>query len=136
MRKSGVILILFMLLLSCSQWGGSNPVGVTGGSNSGYGENEASTPANSQQLLIGIWKNTNQEDAEDYTILTFHASAQIIYTIYQNGNVYDYFQGTYSVNGTILQVHIGEEILTYTFYIQNDKLYLTLEDEVYIYYRM
>jgi hypothetical protein len=132
--------ILFLLLFPflgvyCSQWGGSNPVGVTGGSDAGYGDNVTNSSVDDQQILIGNWKYTYKIYPNYYTILSFYINNQARRTYFQNGQVYTSHTGTFEVSGRLLYIYMENEMSVYRFYIMSNKLFLTTGNTTTIYLR-
>ncbi len=72
MIKSGwyyIISALFIfLLIGCAQWGGDNPLGITGGSKEGYGQNnDLYFPGKIDPELLGIWISYGDLSYETFT---------------------------------------------------------------------
>jgi len=102
------ISILFLMLLSgCAQRGDHNPLGVTGGSDGGYGKNqnlyyyESAIPQSSDNIN-GIWSEANN-------LLTINS------------------------NGTF-ELTSGDEIRTGTYIKEKDTLILNFEDGLSVTY--
>jgi len=129
MVKQFVCIVSFLLLLGCSQWGGSNPVGVTGGSNSGYGgeTSQIDISVDYSQLIIGTWRavETSTEGTTTTTI-TFDEDNEVNININDNG-YNDYLYGTYTLNANRLTLLIDGETIIMTCSIRGDKLYITSE---------
>jgi uncharacterized protein (TIGR03066 family) len=130
MYKQFVCIVSFLVLLGCSQWGGSNPIGVTGGGNSGYGgeTSQIDITVDYSQLIIGTWRSVETStEGTTTTTMTFEADNEVYININDNG-YNDYYYGTYTLNGNVLTLLINGDTITSTCTISNDKLYITIEE--------
>jgi hypothetical protein len=136
MCKLSVILVSFLILIGCSQWGGSNPVGVTGGSESGYGATAGEDVSiDYVQSIIGTWENEEFVEGQTVrTVVIFGANKNVSISRYVNGSNYDYMNGTYQINGSVLTLMISGETLVLTCSIRGNKLYTTDDEGVTVVY--
>ncbi len=123
--------IFVFLLIGCAQWGGDNPLGITGGSEEGYGQNgdlNLPQPADGNIIdpeLIGMWVTAGQWVQTTYTF-AFNASGTFTIVIHST-KFTQVMEGTYSVSGNTLTFNIyGGETLVYTYSVNNN--HLTLDD--------
>ena len=121
-------------LFGCGHFENGNPVGTTGGSSSGYGENNNSPlPLNTTAILIlGEWKRTYDEN--QYYILSFAANGDFARIRYYYGNTTVY-TGTYIIghnNYNDLDYYEvsydNNDSEYYYFKIEGNKLYLLYSD--------
>lgn len=113
-------LVISIIFTGCGNWGGNNPVGVTGGSGQGYGEN--SDLLGTKSLLVGSWRH---DYYNDYEIITFSSNGAWESKYYDDGYLEYHFTGTYSVSGNELTISVGGmSFITYTFSVNGDELTL------------
>lgn len=132
--KKNILFALFILslyLASCGHWEGSNPVGVTGGGVDGYG-----VSGNAQQGNDDSGGGSITVDSRVFGDWYYYKSGKYYYySFYEDGDFYlevgdgynvtaDY-DGTYSANGSNMVIRINQTSTTYTYQLQNSKLYLT-----------
>jgi hypothetical protein len=131
MCKISVIIVSLLMLLGCSQWGGSDPVGVTGGGDSGYGESTGKDISiDYAKLIIGSWENEEiVEDQTVRTVVTFAINKNVQKLIYVDTYQEDYMYGTYEIKGNVLTVVLQNETRVMRFSIRDNKLYLTDVDD-------
>jgi hypothetical protein len=137
-----IIFTLFLFFLSiimidgCAQWGGDNPLGITGGSNNGYGKNnDLNLPDGSDQIdpdLVGVW---SMYDYPYLLVYTFNADGSCKIEEYYYDSLDDSYEGTWSVSGNILTLssNEGSEIMIYE--INGNQLTLTEGDYVLVLHR-
>jgi hypothetical protein len=130
------IAILFMF--GCANWGGNNPVGVTGGSEQGYGTtSDLNLPApvpGSSSDLIGTWRA--DYGGGDYELLTFTANGKFNIAVYDNNDLDFSYSGNYSTSGNTLTLYIEGQPYTGTFSVRGDVLTLSIFDDSQTYYRL
>jgi hypothetical protein len=72
------IFLAMLFMAGCANWGGNNPVGVTGGSESGYGESsDLNLPPSGSQpsgQLVGTWRH--DYGGGDYELLEIKSNGQ------------------------------------------------------------
>ena len=134
---TGISLAIFFLV-SCANWGGNNPVGVTGGSEQGYGEsgdlNLPSSGSESAEKLIGTWRH--DYGGGDYEILEFKSNGKYEVEFYENNDYEFGYSGNYSVSGNIITLWIEGQPITVTYSLSGDQLRLSQGGETAIYYRV
>jgi hypothetical protein len=128
--------IFVFMLIGCAQWGGDNPLGITGGSKQGYGENnDFSLPETSGEIdpnLVGKWSSYG-----DIFIIVFDFYADGTFTREEyydresNGSA----EGTWSVSGDILTLRSSGDTQVYTYFINDNQLTLFYGDYVLVFYR-
>lgn len=133
MKKNYLILtVLFTILIlsGCGHFGEGDPVGITGGGNGGYGENNNTLePININSVKIfGEWKRISS--SYRYYIWSFEPNGVFKETEYYYDDVYDIDNGTYEIINNYNrydQLRIEYDYgSTYTFYyeISDNILYL------------
>ncbi len=123
--------LLFTIIISgCAQWGGDNPLGITGGSGEGYGQNEdlnLPDPAGGNTIdfeLVGLWTSAGRWVQ---TIRTIAFNANGTFTMVTHSGVSPQeTEGTYNVSSNILTLNSDGERIIYIYSINGD--YLTLND--------
>lgn len=122
-----IILLSILLLVGCSRWGGSNPVGVTGGMDSGYEEGslEQTNPIDHSQELIGTWEGEYRDEVTVRTVLQFTLDYRVYRELYFNNEFDRSEYGTYSIDGNELILYFEYETREYIFTVHDNKLYLT-----------
>jgi len=127
MHRLSFLLLFAVLSIYCSQWGGSNPVGVTGGSSTGYGDQSNNIPYDNLSLLVGSWKSIDDIESFEYIVFTFYANSQVKITLKSKTSEDDFsYWGSYEVNMDELILSIEDDTVVYSFFIVNDILYLTI----------
>jgi hypothetical protein len=133
-----IISALFIfLLIGCAQWGGDNPLGITGGSKEGYGQNrDLNFPDTTQQKtidpeLLGIWNSIN---TNSWTSLTFYANGDFNIRSYSDGTIYD-SDGTYYTYGKTIILILDGKTNTSSYSIIMDRLIITIDGERMVFYR-
>jgi len=138
MHKIVINLLIFfipiVMISSCANWGGENPVGVTGGSGSGYGEMENWNPATDFNQLVGSWRF--DYDDGDYIIFTFSADGSLVIDQYVNYDIYNTIISNYTVEEDILTITLYGENIQYTFSISGNILTLYIGGEQMNFYRV
>ena len=119
-------LLISLIFTGCSGWGGNNPVGVTGGSEQGYGQGTGAGE-NLTILLIGTWRH--DYSSHEYTTITFSSNGDWDYKHYYYDNLYDHDVGTYSVSGNKITITEEGYSVTVTFSINGNELTLTYPGE-------
>ena len=136
MKKNYLIMtVLFTILIltGCGHFGEGDPIGVTGGGNSGYGEDSNSMePINlNSALILGEWKRTYSSD--NYYVWSFEPNGDFKQTDYEYGNINE-MHGTYEIiknQTTFDQLRIDFDngnFYLYYFKIENNILYLLYSD--------
>lgn len=132
------ISLAMFLLVSCANWGGNNPVGVTGGSEQGYGEssdlNLPSSGSESAVKLIGTWRH--DYGGGNYEILEFKSNGRFEIAAYENNNLEFSYSGNYTVSGNTITLYIEGQPVTATYSISGDRLTLFLGGNPTTYYRV
>lgn len=121
------VLLILLIFTGCSNWGGNNPVGVTGGSEQGYGQGTGAGE-NINILLIGTWRHDYYSN--HYEIITLSSNGTWDYKEYYYDILNEHEFGAFSVSGnTITVIMEGEEPFTVEFSINGDELTLTYPGE-------
>ena len=132
------ISLAIFFLVSCANWGGNNPVGVTGGSEQGYGEssdpNLPSSGSESPEKLIGTWRH--DYGGGDYEILEFKSNGKYEVEFYENNDYEFGYSGNYTVSGKTITLWIENQPFTLTYSLSGDQLRLSQGGETAIYYRV
>ena len=126
-----------LFLFSCGHFENGNPVGATGGGNSGYGHNNNSINSN-ENAIIGEWKYSVSQN--QYYIIKFESNGEFTQTVYDYGNS-NSSHGTYVIgydrfhNLDYIVINDAEPVY---FKIENNKLYILDPDgtEIIIYTRV
>lgn len=132
------LVFIFCLILACGQGGNTNPVGVLGGGDTGYGKNaptfESEDGGGDDTSIVGSWRHDVSTD--EYEILIFGADGSFVDRYYYYGTQYE-IQGTYSVSGDYLTIMSSTfvEATTVRFSISNDTLTIYTDQPV-TYYRI
>jgi hypothetical protein len=128
--------IFLFLLIGCAQWGGDNPLGITGGSNNGYGKNnDLNLPDGSGQIdpdLVGVW---SMYDYPYLLVYTFNADGSFKIEEYYYDSLDDSYEGTWSASGNILTLSSNEGSAIMTYEINGNQLTLTEGDYVLVLHR-
>lgn len=131
-----------VLSIQCSKLGGTDPVGVTGGSDSGYGIfndiwRTGSGSGNGSGVnpnLVGSWRHEYAGD--DYETITFYSNGSFQISYFQEG-FSGTIDGTYSVSGNQITLYIEGETIIITYSLSGDELTLFLQGEgSVVYYRI
>jgi len=117
-----IVSLLFTFMLGgCAQWGGDNPVGITGGSDEGYGQSgNLNLPQNGSDL-VGSWRYDISESR--YQIWTFSVNGNLT-VIYYNNDQINTQHGTYTTSDNNISLFVGQQTLNGTFSIQGNHLTL------------
>ena len=132
------ISLAIFFLVSCANWGGNNPVGVTGGSEQGYGGssdlNLPSLGSESAEKLIGTWRHDN--GGGDYEILEFKSNGKYEFSFYENNDYEFGYSGKYTVSGNTITLWIENQPFALTYSLNGDQLRLSQGGEIATYYRV
>ncbi len=115
-----VIAVLLVIFLNCGQYESNNPTGVTGGSESGYGEPliRPLTPA-----IHGCWR-WEHEIYDESEVYNFHAD-WTFETCYRWTYDDQCRSGTFSISGDTLYLQwSGGSFRTFTYSLENQTLTL------------
>jgi len=125
-----IISALFIfLLIGCARWGGDNPLGITGGSDQGYGQNndlnlsDTSAVKTIDPLLLDTWYRYNYYMIGAITFNangTFNAAGDIIISHNQ------YINGTYFTSGYTITFNLNRVSHTGTYFINEIEHQLTI----------
>ena len=131
------LVFIFCLIVACGQGGNSNPVGVLGGGDTGYGKNaptfESEDGGGDDESLVGTWRH--DVAADEYEVLIFGADGSCVDLYYDSGYQYT-MSGSYSVNGDYLTIIIpGLGQFTNRIELSNDSLTIYFDVPV-TYYRV
>lgn len=133
-----VFVMLSIILESCSQWGGNNPVGVLGGGETGYGEydNIAGIGGESENFpsIVGSWRHNFSSG--EYTIIKFFSNGRWESHVYEEGILNTVYIGSFSISGNKLTIIASGESFTITYSINDDKLTLVFPDGSIVYFRI
>jgi hypothetical protein len=131
------ILLTVLLLVGCARWGGNNPVGVTGGSEEGYGEFKdlgIISSSGSSAQLVGTWRH--DYGGGDYEILEIQSNGRFQISVYDNNNLELEYSGNYTVSGNTITLWIEGQPVTVNYSLDGDFLTLFFEGEQTTYYRV
>jgi len=129
------------IITSCAQWGGDNPLGVTGGSEEGYGQNnDLNLPDNTDQRTIDpeLLDNWINPQPDSYIELIFYANGnfRIIYDSYNTYPPFHYeVEGTYYTSGNTITLTIDGESKTSRYSIIGDQLLITINGQRMLFLR-
>jgi hypothetical protein len=133
-----ISLFFTILIIGCAQWGGDNPLGITGGSEEGYGQgsdlNLPDPSGGSNSNLVGSWRY-NYPDSYDYMTWTFNANGNLEVRYHLDGEDFSLF-GTYSTSGNAITINLFQEPVDGTYSINGDQLTIYIEGDVIILYRV
>jgi hypothetical protein len=129
--------LLAVLFLGCAQWGGDNPLGITGGSKEGYGQhNDLNLPDGSGEIdpdLVGVW---SMYDYPDMLVYTFMVDGTFKIELYYYDSLDETTEGTWNVYGNQLTLRPdGGRTEVVTYQINGNQLTLTQGDYVLILHR-
>jgi hypothetical protein len=130
--------LFFLLIIGCAQWGGDTPLGITGGSEDGYGKTgDLAAPATSDgqvdDQLIGSWRSA--AGGSQYTILTFYANGDFEIDYYYQDQYWYGLEGTYSVSGNMINMYFDGDSDSGTYSITGNRLIITTDGRSTTYYR-
>ncbi len=132
------ISLAMFLLVSCANWGGNNPVGVTGGSEQGYGQsgdlNLPSSGSESAVKLIGTWRY--DYGGSNYEILEFKSNGKYEVEFYDNNDYEFGYSGNYTVSGNKITLWVEGKTMMVTYSLSGDQLTLFWEGNPITYYRV
>jgi hypothetical protein len=132
------ISLAMFFLVSCANWGGNNPVGVTGGSDQGYGEssdlNLPSSGSESAAELIGTWRH--DYGGGNYEIFDFKSNGRYEIYFYENNNYEFGYSGNYTVSGNTITLWVEGQPMMVTYSLKSNRLTLFLEGNPTTYYRV
>ena len=116
-----VILLVILIFSTCAQRGFDSPVGVTGGSEGGYGNSKdyyrQSSYYRYDEIIYGVWT----DDSE-----TLMLTPEGLYEIKSNGQVYI---GTFSITEeTLTLTDKTGPSYNYKYLLTNDRLKLDISD--------
>jgi hypothetical protein len=136
---SMVSLSLAMLFMfGCANWGGNNPVGVTGGSDQGYGKASdlglPSAGSSSSSNLIGSWRS--DYGGGDYETITFTDNGKFNLAVFENNDLDFSYSGNYTTSGNSITLYIEGNPYSGTFSVQGDVLTLNIFNESQTFYRL
>ena len=128
--------LLAVLIAGCAQWGGDNPLGITGGSKEGYGQNnDLNLPENSGEIdpeLLGSW--TSYGDLSS-TVFTFFTDGTFMMEHYLENQLDRTISGRWSVSGNTLTISSGGNSEVYTYLVDGNQLILSYGNEQIVLYR-
>jgi len=129
-------ILITILLFGCSHWGGDTPLGITGGSEEGYGQSgdlNSQNPFNNiNPYLLGSWIRPG---LHNYIILTFFLNGTYTLEYYYNNSLESRIKGTYHVSGNTLTMTINGNSDVATYMIRDDSLTIYAGDESVTYLR-
>jgi hypothetical protein len=131
-----IVSLLAVLVCSCAQWGGDNPLGITGGSKEGYGQNsDLNLPENSGDIdpaLVGSWAS---EENVSTTVFTFYADGTFTMEHYLEDQLDRTLSGLWSVSGNTLTISSGGKSEVYTYLVDGNQLVLSSGNREIVLYR-
>ena len=133
-----ILSIAMLCMFGCANWGGNNPVGVTGGSERGYGQASdlglSSPSSSSSSNLVGSWRA--DYGGGDYETITFTANGKFTIAVYDKNDLEFSYSGNYSTSGNTITLYIEGQPYSGTFSVNGDVLILTIFDDSQTYYRL
>jgi hypothetical protein len=125
-------------MIGCGQGGDITAVGITGGSDDGYGRRtDISGTTNDDnenqvnQNLVGTWRA--DYDAGAYQILIFYADGRYETSFYMNNQIQDIYYGSYTSTSNSIRFD-GSDTASYT--IVGNILTIDFGDYSLSYYRV
>ncbi len=122
-----IVFLLAVLLCSCAQWGGDNPLGITGGSKEGYGQNnDLNLPENFGEIdpeLVASWASYGDNST---TVFTFYADGTFTMEHYLENQLDRTISGLWSVSGDTLTISSGGNSEVYTYLVDGNQTYPVL----------
>jgi hypothetical protein len=133
-----VSLSFAVMLMGCAHWGGDSPLGITGGSDEGYGKDsdlDLPDPANGldSELLGSWWYDINDNS---YDLFTFNSDGTFSYEAYYRDHVFYSYDGTFSTSVDKLTLNYNNESVTIAYSIRGNRLTLHFEQETQTYTRV
>ena len=126
-----LILAVILILLGCAQRGGHNPIGVTGGSDDGYGKskdlNQTSSSSYEYATLIGSWRY--DESMTEYSLWIFYTNGDFTMKFYEDGSLEFTIEGTYSTSNNTLTIYLDGEPYYFTYSIYGNQFILSGDGE-------
>jgi hypothetical protein len=129
--------ILAIILIACAQWGGDNPLGITGGGEEGYGKNNnINLPDTSTQRTIDpkLQGNWSTHDGYGYIAITFYANGDFTIS-YHSLPPFNQVEGTYFTSGNTITLTIDGKSTSSTYSIISDQLLITINGERMLFHR-
>ncbi len=121
------------MISACAQWGGDNPLGITGGSKDGYGQNgDLFLPGEIDQELVGSWIINGEIS---YQIVTFYADGTFTIEYYLEDQLARTVSGQWGVSGNELTLRSGGKSEVYRYQLNNNQLTLSFGKEQIVLYR-
>jgi hypothetical protein len=125
--------LLIFLISACSQWGGDNPLGITGGSKEGYGQNgDLFLPGEIDQEILGSWIISGEIS---YQIFTFYADGTFSIENYLEDQLARTVSGLWGVSGHELTLRSGGKSEVYRYQVNSNELILSYGIEQIVLYR-
>ncbi|TFH01293.1 MAG: hypothetical protein E4H13_05285 [Calditrichales bacterium] len=132
------IALAMLLIIGCANWGGDNPMGITGGSEQGYGKsNDLDLPAPESgpaENLVGTWRHNFAPG--EYEIIEFKSNGKFTIDYYENYRRQYEISGNFTTSGKTLTFWIEGQPSEATYTLINDRLSLTLQGETTIFDRV
>lgn len=129
-----VFLTAILVAASCGQNGGSNPIGVTSGGDSGHGIEGANQDNSNAYLLVGRW--TPPIHWEETRYLTLNTDGTANYSRYYLNDLIESTDGFWSIIGINFEIDIaGFSPCTGWYRVGVDELYLYTFERYYYYVR-
>ena len=132
-----VSLLFAFMLMGCAHWGGDSPLGITGGSDGGYGENSdlnLPNPSNGVDTeLLGNWRYNETQNT--YSLFTFNSNGTFSFEAYYRETSIYGFSGDYSTAGDELTLNYNSQSVTISYSIHGNRLTLYFEEDTQTYNR-
>jgi hypothetical protein len=125
-----ISILLSFMITGCARWGGDNPVGITGGSEQGYGQNNnLNLPDTSIQKTIdpelqGSWIYLN---SDSWIAITFYANGAFNIREISDATIHEEIYVTYFISGNTITLIINGKSETNAYSIIADQLLITID---------
>ena len=136
MRKGAYIYlsVLFLVLsfFACGQWQGNNPVGVTGGSENGYG---LDSPWGSEEdtMMAKVVRSWSTSGRDEILVYQFNSNKSVTIETVSNGNQAIPENGTFDVDGNKIRVNMADGYEIFTYFSTNQELVSTGDKGIILY---
>ncbi len=132
------LLLCIIIIAGCGQGGHITAVGITGGSDDGYGKRtdiagtqNDDNPNQTNQNLVGTWRA--DYDAGAYQLLIFYADGRYETSFYISNQLQDIYHGSYTATSNAITFD-GSDTFSYT--IVGNTLTIDFGDYSMSYYKV
>jgi hypothetical protein len=131
-----IVSLLAGLIVGCAQWGGDNPLGITGGGKEGYGQNnDLNLPEITGKIdpaLVGVWRTDESYSGLE---LTLNADGSFTAEIYIEGELDEILEGTWGVSGENLLLTVEGDTIFCPFTYYGNSMTISYQGDTIILYR-